>query len=323
LPSSFTAATASDLIADINAANKAGGMNTITLTAPTTSPYVLHGLVIANKDVLTIIGNGDTIDANHGGRIFDVANGGSLTLENMTLQNGTALGPGAAAEGGAIYNQGTLDLSAVIVQGCVAQGTPGSNGGSLLGHHGNINGTPGGPAAGGAIWSGGSLTLENGTLIQNNQALGGNGGPGGQFIAGSPGGNAFGGGVYIAGGTANLTGVTINNNSAIPGQSGVGVGTPVGYGGGLYVASGKVNLSGDTVDGNSAGSDLGPGSVNGDGGAMYLAAGTVTLCNDTVQNNSAVSGFLGIVIDQAKVYIDALTLAHVDGISGPYILQNC
>jgi hypothetical protein len=39
--STFYAATASDLIADINAANKHGGANTIVLTAPTTSPYVL------------------------------------------------------------------------------------------------------------------------------------------------------------------------------------------------------------------------------------------------------------------------------------------
>jgi len=38
LPSSYTAATVSDLIADINAANAAGGTNTITLTAPTASP---------------------------------------------------------------------------------------------------------------------------------------------------------------------------------------------------------------------------------------------------------------------------------------------
>jgi hypothetical protein len=41
LPSNFTAATVSDLIADINAANKAGGANTLTLTAPTSLPYVL------------------------------------------------------------------------------------------------------------------------------------------------------------------------------------------------------------------------------------------------------------------------------------------
>ena len=35
----YTAPTVSALIADINAANTAGGANTITLTAPTTSPY--------------------------------------------------------------------------------------------------------------------------------------------------------------------------------------------------------------------------------------------------------------------------------------------
>jgi hypothetical protein len=33
-PSNFTAATVSDLIADINAANRQGGTNTITLSAP-------------------------------------------------------------------------------------------------------------------------------------------------------------------------------------------------------------------------------------------------------------------------------------------------
>src|SRR5262249_38725916 len=72
LPSNYAAASVSDLIADINAANQAGGSNTITLTAPTTAPYVLtavdnstdgtNGLpVIAGKDNLTIVGNGDTI----------------------------------------------------------------------------------------------------------------------------------------------------------------------------------------------------------------------------------------------------------------------
>jgi hypothetical protein len=120
LPSSFTAFTASDLIADINAANSAGGTNTITLTAPTTSPYVLTaadnstdgatGLpVIAKKDTLTIIGNGDTIERSMASgtadfRLFDVANGASLTLQNLTLQNGLAFGSGASVDGGAIYN---------------------------------------------------------------------------------------------------------------------------------------------------------------------------------------------------------------------------
>src|SRR5215831_6161025 len=39
--SNFNALTVADLIADINAANKNNGANTITLTAPSTSPYIL------------------------------------------------------------------------------------------------------------------------------------------------------------------------------------------------------------------------------------------------------------------------------------------
>src|SRR6516164_3677877 len=157
--SNFNALTVSDLIADINAANLAGGTNTITLTAPTTSPYVLTavdnstdgatGLPVirgGNKaDSLTIIGNGDTIERGTASgtpdfRLFDVASGASLTLENLTLQNGLASGSGSAAEGGAIYNQGTLVLSAVTVQNNVAQGS------------GVIDKSYAVPAAGGGIW---------------------------------------------------------------------------------------------------------------------------------------------------------------------------
>jgi hypothetical protein len=76
LPSSYTAASVSDLIADINAANQAGGANTITLkagkeltlTAVITTTDGATGLpVIAAGDSLTIIGNGDTL-AQHGRR---------------------------------------------------------------------------------------------------------------------------------------------------------------------------------------------------------------------------------------------------------------
>src|SRR5262245_29564588 len=127
LLTAYTAATAAQLIADINSANKSGGDNTITLTAPTTSPYVLSAVnnttdgptalpVIKKGDNLTIVtGNGSTgpgfgnsIDAAGHGRLFDVASGASLTLKNVTLQNGHVYGSGAWAEGGAIFNQGTL-----------------------------------------------------------------------------------------------------------------------------------------------------------------------------------------------------------------------
>jgi hypothetical protein len=44
-------------------------------------------------------------------RLFDVASGAGLALGNLTLQGGLAVGWGVSAEGGAVYNQGTLDLN--------------------------------------------------------------------------------------------------------------------------------------------------------------------------------------------------------------------
>jgi hypothetical protein len=375
LLSSYTAATVSDLINDINAANAASGTNTITLTAPTTSPYVLtavdnttdgaNGLpVIMKGNTLTIIGDGDTIERSTASgtpafRLLDLASRGSLTLENLTLQNGLALGSGSAADGGAIYNQGTLVLSAVTVQNNVAQGS------------GDKKST--GPAAGGGIWSGSSLTLENGTLLQNNQAMGAPGFPGGQFQPPIQGGDASGGGLYLSGGTANLTGASIDNDLALAGVGanayGGGLYLAAGTlnlssatvdsnqttardtlpafenacnGGGLYVAGGTANLSGDTLDGNTASEFLGGNQTSKItfGGAIYVAArGTVTLCNDTVENNYASGqGFGGglYIAPEATVYMDPFTVANTinnrdssglngstANIDGSYILQSC
>jgi hypothetical protein len=75
-------------------------------------------------------------------------------------------------------------------------------------------------AAGGGIYSVGSLTLE-GCTIPNNQAVGGQGGHGHQFIdrAGGRdttagyGGNGLGGGLYTAGRAVSLHNSTITGNS--------------------------------------------------------------------------------------------------------------
>jgi hypothetical protein len=329
LPSAYTAASVADLIADINAANKHGGSNTITLAA--NSRFTLTAVdnatdgatglpVIKKADNLTILGNADTIERSTAAgtpafRLFDVARGGSLTLANLTLQNGLASGTGIAADGGAIYNQGTLILNAVTVQNNVAYGSPGKNGTSK----GNANGGPGGDAAGGGIWSNGSLTLENGTDIQGNRAVGGPGGDaywydtyfGGYFDgAGGKGGQSSGGGLYMAGGTANLAGATLSGNTASGGDGGLGFGGRLyggdGFGGGLYVAAGIVSLRTDTVVNNTARG--GYGSSNGAagyGGGLYLVAG-------------------------ATAYFDAFTLANTrtntadffPDIDGSYTLQS-
>src|SRR5262249_27368299 len=160
-----------ELITDMNSANSAGGTNTLNLyaggvydlTAVNNSTNSANGLPVisgggkkAAADNLTISGNGDIIQRDTSApafRLFDVAQGASLTLENVTLQAGKAFGSGAAADGGAIYNQGTLTLNGATVQGNTAQGSDGA------------------PADGGAIYNQGTLTL-NGTTVQGNTAQG-------------------------------------------------------------------------------------------------------------------------------------------------------
>src|SRR5262249_20680416 len=63
MPSTYYAATASDLIADIKASNLQGGANTIVLTAPTTSPYVLTATdnTTDGATVLPVIAKGDAV----------------------------------------------------------------------------------------------------------------------------------------------------------------------------------------------------------------------------------------------------------------------
>jgi hypothetical protein len=315
LPSSYIAGTVGELIADINAANAGGGSNTITLVAGTTFTLTAvnnttdgaTGLpVIAAKDALTIVGNGDTIQRSTASgtpafRLFDVASGASLTLGSLTVQNGLAQGSGsggAPGEGGAIYNQGTLALNTVTVQNNTAQGYSDGN------------------VAGGGIYSSGSLTVQSST-IQNNKALGGAGFAATGFGApGDPGGSAFGGGLYISGGTATLTSVTVSSNTAQGGDGGTGgcgsrsgieYGTAGGdggngLGGGLYAAGGTIDLHNVTITGNTAASGTG-------GKAGICGAGRFRRSSDSFSGGGEGGG---LYIDAAAaVCLDAFTQSHV------------
>ncbi len=258
VPSNYTAGSVTQLIADINAANRGGGSNTITLvtgntftlTAVNNTTDGATGLpVIAANDNLTIQGNSNVIARSTASgtpdfRLFDVASSGSLTLENLTLQNGLAFGAGSAADGGAIFNQGSLDLIGVTVQNNIAQGQKGPIGQKA---------GPGQSAVGGGIYSNGTLQLEGGTIVHNNQAIGGQGGFNRNMfgVGGWNGGNGFGGGLYVAGGSATLTYSTVSSNNAQGGAYGLGthIGPPsLGEGGGIYiVTSATVYLDAFTV----------------------------------------------------------------------------
>jgi hypothetical protein len=231
-PSTFSAATVSDLIADINAANRQGGANTIALTAPISSPYVLTAVnnttdgatglpVIAANDNLTILGNGDAIARSTATgtpafRLLDVASGASLTLDNLTLQGGLAAGSNTtaggqkSAEGGAIYSYGALVLNGVTVQNNAARGT-------------------GMAAYGGGLFVGGGTATLTSDTVDSNQVSAGIGSGLLHVTLG------MGGGLYVSNATVTLTSDTVEFNSANF------------NGGGLYIGSGTVCLDAYTV----------------------------------------------------------------------------
>ena len=97
----------------------------IAMTAKEAANFT-NGITI-NKDI-TIDGKGHTIDAKNLGRIFSIGEGFTVTLTNATLINGKA------AEGGAIYNDGSLTLSDVKLSDNAADGYGGAvfNNGELV-----------------------------------------------------------------------------------------------------------------------------------------------------------------------------------------------
>lgn len=172
----WTARNVSELIADINAANSAGGVNTITLTPgktftltavnnTTDGPTALP--VIAANNKLSIRGNGATIARSTAKgtppfRLFDVASGAALTLENLTLANGQVIGDtGKDANGGAILNAAGATLT-VKCSAFVGNQVVGGDGGGGLG----------GLGCGGAIWNNGTAKLDY-VIFRGNQATGG------------------------------------------------------------------------------------------------------------------------------------------------------
>ncbi|NTW97019.1 MAG: hypothetical protein HGB28_00500, partial [Oscillochloris sp.] len=213
-----TVGDTAELLGAISRANASAGSDTIslgascvyTLGAVNNSTGGPNGLPVITGD-LTIEGNGATITRGATAPAFRILkNASTLTLRNLTLANGLASG----GNGGAIYNTGSLTLVSSTVIGSSARGAGGSSnkGGSGGGQGGAIyntgtlvlnastlannralggngvsrshadsgGGGGGGAGIGGAIYSAGasSVTIINRTL-SGNQAIGGQGGAGG------------------------------------------------------------------------------------------------------------------------------------------------
>jgi hypothetical protein len=119
---------------------------------------------------LTIEGNMSTIDGQNKVRVFEVASGAELTLNNLTVANGSAI------LGGGIFNGGTLTVSNSTISGNSASNNAGGifNGGALTVSNSTISGNSASNNAGG-IGNGGVLTVSNSTISGNSASANGGG----------------------------------------------------------------------------------------------------------------------------------------------------
>lgn len=141
----FNPATPAQLIADINTSNGNAEADTINLTDTTYTFNAVDNIVYGNNALpvittsITINGNGAVFENGSWGslRFFNIDAAGDLTLKNLTLKNslakggdggdgdGERTGGGAAGLGGALFNQGTLDLKGITFDANTAQGGAG------------------------------------------------------------------------------------------------------------------------------------------------------------------------------------------------------
>ncbi|HEY3395402.1 MAG TPA: choice-of-anchor Q domain-containing protein [Lacipirellulaceae bacterium] len=158
---------------------------------------------------ITIRGNAAGITIERSGigpemRLFRVTASGRLTLESITVSGGLLRGvlgmdpnSGGDARGGAIFNQGTLDVIGSTLVGNAARG------GDAVG-----SGT-GGSAMGGAIYNdGGSVLVVNATLSGHLAQSG----------TGSQTPSSFAGGIYSRNGRLQIFNSTITNNTSTAGR---------------------------------------------------------------------------------------------------------
>jgi hypothetical protein len=208
--------------------------HTIPLTSPKT---ITHDTAINGQQLITLSGRNLI-------RLFSVAAGATLRIQRLTLANGIA------ANGGAVYNAGNVE----ITNGTLFNNQAGSGSGGSIYNLGNLSITNSrltnnvaGIGLGGAIYNAGVLLLQGSTFSNNYAGLAG-------------------GAIWNVG-TVSITQVTFNNNSGF-------------HGGGLE-NTGTARITGSTFSSNT--------TTGGMGGAIHNT-GLLTVLNSTVSANSTSAG---------------------------------
>ena len=270
------------LRAAIQEANALSGADTINVPAGT---FILtrSGFddTAANGDLdinstLIINGAGQTatiIDGNDLDRVFHITGGFKVAMNNMTIQDGNQTGTGLGG-GGIASASGTLFLTNVTLTS-------------------NLAFEPGG-----ALFNGGSATLNNVIISQNNGSTGGGIINTGTLnitqskINGNNSTTGTGGGIANTFGHMTITFTTISNNVA----------TISGNGGGMDILGGSTKIENSTISANTA---------NGAGGGIQAGLNAiVTVVNSTISGNSAGTTAGGVHVNGSTVSFASVTITE-------------
>ena len=308
--SSATAFQATTLLAAVNDANInnpgadvimfdpslfTSGAATLNLSTAGDSTFGLSDLGVTTD--VTIEGptgsNGLTLNNSVSGqRLFYISSAGSLTLDNLTITGGDAVGGnggdaefggggGGAGLGGAVYDDGGAftALGCTFTNNTAVGGNGGNGDNGVASDYGGAGGGVNGGAANGAPGNPGGFGGGGGGAEDRTGGAGGFGGGGGGASSGSPGGAGgfggghgalalrgaggggagLGGGIFSNGGTLTLTNDTFFNNQAVGGGFGTGASGQAtagsGYGGAVFALNGSLTATFVTFSGNTAAQD--------------------------------------------------------------------
>lgn len=248
--------------------------STITLTS---------GELATALDDIRLTGNGQTISAGGDSRVIAHTGSGTFTASGLIFADGVVSGV-AQAQGGCLYSSGSLALSSVTVQDCLAASVPDIDYSLALG---------------GGVFSRNETHLTEST-VTNNEVI-----PALGYYS-----YAFGGGVFTWG-PLTVTRSTISGNSVLGNGSGL-----YGYqeGGGIYARS-SAEIRDSTITGNSAfitgGVVLRGNNENG----------VSTIANSTISGNMGVFRVGGVSSNEHVLNIWNSTIAFntVSLLPGPLV----
>lgn len=264
---------------------------------------------------------GDTIiDAGYRGRIFDNSGGYSLTIDNLTLENGQVSGSGGSIQnaGGAIYaDHGTVTVNSSIIVNCSAKfggaiqayftplsitstsfencSVTGGSGGAIITHGGAIGISSSSFTNCTSSYGGGAIYIEDSSplTIAASSFTGCRGSGGAGAIAANFGpititsttfsdcSGVYGGGAIYSSGTLTITASAFTNCST------------TGDGGAIYSDHGTLMMT--SVRSTNCSAEGGGGAIGGHGS-------TITIASSTFENCSANSGgaLYGVPADQGS-----------------------